>query len=86
MTQPLHRKRIVAGALTLAAAVFACNVGFAGDEGDYDATTVITADKIKTDLFWIADDERGGRSVTSDGLNARRRRRSRLERLEEIAN
>ena len=69
MKQPLHRKRIFAGALTLAAAVFTCNVGLAG-EGDYDATATITAEKIKTDLFWIADDERGGRSVTSEGLDA----------------
>lgn len=69
-------RRLAAGALTLAAGVFACNAALTlaqgaqlAAAGDYDVTAEITSEEIKADLFWLADDARGGRSVTSDGLN-----------------
>ena len=68
--------RLAAGALTLAAAVFTCNIAFsqqdaavASDTGAWSPEEEITAEEIKKDLFWLADDARQGRSVTSDGIN-----------------
>ncbi len=65
---PSTRRRLSAGALTLAAAVMACNIAFASDEA-WDAREEITKEEIQRDLTWLAHDEREGRSITSEGIN-----------------
>src|SRR5688500_11619095 len=64
LKHPTRHHRYAAGALTLAAAVFTCNVAFSQQDaevasgGAWSPEEEITAEEIKKDLFWLSDDER----------------------------